>query len=113
MISKRGGDHSRTSDHRLIAKLFSEKGELPTASYDGAADKTPNQGLATSATFDEFVESGWDADGSASAAAGDEGLNAKASFVNGMAVFQMTKKGLIAQASVKGTKYWKDEDLNK
>ena len=50
--------------------------------------------------------------GSASAAAGDEGLNTKASFVNGMAVFQMTKKGLIAQASVKGTKYWKDEDLN-
>lgn len=64
------------------------------------------------ATFDEFVESGWDADGSASAAAGDEGMNTKASFVNGMAIYQMTKKGLIAQASVKGTKYWKDGDLN-
>lgn len=63
-------------------------------------------------TFDNFVESSWDADASASAAAGDEGLNTKASFVNGMVIFQMTEKGLIAQASVKGTKYWKDKTLN-
>jgi lipid-binding SYLF domain-containing protein len=63
-------------------------------------------------TFKSFVESGWDADASGSAAAGQEGMNAKSSFTNGMMVYQMTKKGLIAQASVKGTKYWKDEKLN-
>jgi len=63
-------------------------------------------------TFTNFVESGWDADASASAAAAQEGINAKSSFTDGMMVYQMTKKGLIAQASVKGTKYWQDEDLN-
>jgi lipid-binding SYLF domain-containing protein len=63
-------------------------------------------------TFDTFVEEGWDADASGSAAAGQEGMNAKSSFTNGMMAYQMTKKGLIAQASLKGTKYWKDEDLN-
>jgi lipid-binding SYLF domain-containing protein len=63
-------------------------------------------------TFEAFVETGWDADASGSAAAGQEGLNAKSSFTNGMMVYQMTKKGLIAQASVKGTKYWKDDKLN-
>jgi lipid-binding SYLF domain-containing protein len=63
-------------------------------------------------TFEGFVETGWDADASGSAAAGQEGLNAKSSFTGGMMVYQMTKKGLIAQASVKGTKYWKDEKLN-
>ena len=63
-------------------------------------------------TFTNFVETGWDADASASAAAAQEGINAKSSFTDGMMVYQMTKKGLIAQASVKGTKYWKDDDLN-
>ena len=64
-------------------------------------------------TFESFVETGWDADASGSAAAGQEGINAKSSFTDGMMLYQMTKKGLIAQASVKGTKYWKDEKLNK
>ncbi len=36
----------------------------------------------------------------------------KASFVDGMAVYQFTKAGLIAQASVKGTKYWQADKLN-
>jgi len=63
-------------------------------------------------TFTRFVHSGWDADASASAAAAQEGINAKSSFTNGMMVYQMTKKGLIAQASLKGTKYWKADALN-
>jgi lipid-binding SYLF domain-containing protein len=66
----------------------------------------------TQQRFDQFVNKGWDADASASAAAGTEGANVKASFVDGMAIFQFTKAGLIAQASVKGTKYWKADKLN-
>ncbi len=64
-------------------------------------------------TFRRFVDTGWDADASASAAAAQEGINAKSSFTDGMMVYQMTEKGLIAQAGVKGTKYWKADDLNK
>ncbi len=64
------------------------------------------------ATFTNFVEKGWKADASAQAAAGTEGANATSGFVNGIAVFQITEKGLIASADVTGTKYWKNDKLN-
>ena len=78
--------------------------------------------------FDNFVEKGWEVGAGANAAAGDEGKNAGVSatgkdavaagadttvaFSNGMAVFQMTEKGLMLVADISGTKYWKPEGLN-
>jgi len=63
-------------------------------------------------TFINFVEKGWKADASAQAAAGTEGANATTGFVNGVAVWQITEKGLMASADITGTKYWKNKDLN-
>jgi lipid-binding SYLF domain-containing protein len=63
-------------------------------------------------TFTSFVEKGWQADASAKAAAGTAGANVKTGFVNGMAVYQMTDKGLMASADIAGTKYWKNKKLN-
>jgi len=59
-----------------------------------------------------FVEKGWQADTSAQAAAGDAGANVGASFKDGVALYQMTDKGLMASADITGTKYWKNDDLN-
>jgi len=55
--------------------------------------------------FTRFVEKGWKADASAQAAAGAEGANATTGFVNGIAVWQITDKGLMASADITGTKY--------
>jgi len=63
-------------------------------------------------TFFNFVEKGWKADASAQAAAGDAGANATTGFVNGIAVWQITEKGLMASADISGTKYWKNKKLN-
>lgn len=63
--------------------------------------------------FDNFVEKGWKAEADASAAAGKAGSGAGTAFTNGMATYQITEKGLMAQADIAGTKFWKDEDLNK
>jgi len=63
-------------------------------------------------TFDSFVEKGWKAEAGAEAVAGDDGANAKTAFTNGMAVFQLTEKGLMARADISGTKYWKNDKLN-
>jgi lipid-binding SYLF domain-containing protein len=63
-------------------------------------------------TFTNFVEKGWKADASAQAAAGTEGANATSGFVNGVAVWQITEKGLMASVDITGTKYWKNKDLN-
>jgi lipid-binding SYLF domain-containing protein len=63
-------------------------------------------------TFLNFVDKGWEAGGSASAVAGTAGANAETSFVNGIALFQLTEAGLMLQADVSGTKYWKAKKLN-
>ena len=63
-------------------------------------------------TFDKFVNKGWEAGASANAVAGPAGANAKATFINGMAVYQMTRGGLMLQADISGTKYWKYKKLN-
>jgi len=64
------------------------------------------------ATFDNFVDKGWQADASANAQAGGEGAGAQTGFVNGIAIYQVSDKGLMAAADIAGTKYWKNDKLN-
>ncbi len=66
-----------------------------------------------SRTFRNFVETGWQADATASAVAGQTGAEAKTDFSNGLAIYQITDTGLMAHADIAGTKYWKNNKLNK
>ena len=64
----------------------------------------------------QFVEDGWDASGQADAAAksGKKG-GAFAGAIDvapGIWLYQITEHGLALQATVQGTKYWKDDELN-
>jgi len=63
-------------------------------------------------TFRNFVDKGWKADAEAGAGAGKAGVAAQTGFVNGIAVYQLTDKGLIASADISGTKYWQNDTLN-
>jgi len=65
-----------------------------------------------SQTYDNFVNKGWQADAGATASAGEHSAEAKTGFVNGIAIYQMTEKGLMANADIAGTKYWKNDKLN-
>jgi len=75
----------------------------------------------TQSAFDAFLESGWDFSGQADAAAssgekdeegtgaaGDEALTV----MPGTSIYQITDEGLALQATLQGTKYWKDDELN-
>jgi lipid-binding SYLF domain-containing protein len=64
-------------------------------------------------TFRSFVNQGWQADATASAVAGEAGAEAKTDFTNGLAIFQITDKGLMLHADIAGTKYWKNTKLNR
>jgi lipid-binding SYLF domain-containing protein len=64
-------------------------------------------------TFRNFVDKGWQASAAATAAAGSESAEAATGFINGLAVYQVTEKGLMANADISGTKYWKNDKLNK
>ena len=63
-------------------------------------------------TFQNFVDKGWQADASAQATAGTAGVGGQSGFVNGIAIYQLTDKGLMASADIAGTKYWKNDKLN-
>lgn len=63
-------------------------------------------------TFRSFVDKGWKTDASAQAAAGTEGVGGQTGFVNGIAAYQLTDKGLMASADIAGTKYWQNTKLN-
>jgi lipid-binding SYLF domain-containing protein len=62
--------------------------------------------------LDRFIEGGWNASASAQAAAGQEGVTLTSSFIDGVALFQLTDRGLMAQADVSGTRFWVIDDLN-
>lgn len=66
----------------------------------------------TKEAFYKFVNTGWQADTSANAVAGTAGVNAEATFSKGMAYYQLTEGGLMLQADIAGTKYWKSDKLN-
>jgi len=63
-----------------------------------------------------FINQGWEfgAQTTAAATTGEQGaaLAGAMSVQPGVWMYQMTDKGLAVEATVKGTKYWKDEDLN-
>lgn len=67
-------------------------------------------------TFEKFVESGWEAGAQADAAAkaGEKGGAAAGSITvaPGMDLYQLTEAGLALQATVQGTKYYQDEEIN-
>jgi lipid-binding SYLF domain-containing protein len=62
--------------------------------------------------FSDFIEYGWQAETSATAAAGTKGKAVSASFFHDVAIYQITNKGLMAQADISGTKFWKSKKLN-
>ena len=68
--------------------------------------------MQDSQTFDQFVDKGWQADAGAGAVAGKAGVEVMTDFVNGLAVYQLTESGLMANADIAGTKYWKNKKLN-
>lgn len=72
--------------------------------------------FSTREAFDTFVETGWQAGAQADVAAkgGEKGV-AVAGAIDvgpGVKLYQITENGLALQATIQGTKYWKDEELN-
>ena len=67
-------------------------------------------------TLDKFIESGWDvgAHADAAAKAGESGgaVGGEEDLRSGIDVYSMTESGLALQATIAGTKYWKDDNLN-
>jgi len=72
--------------------------------------------FTTNEAFKKFTESGWEANVQADAAAksGNKGGAASGAITvaPGMDLYQLTEHGLALQATIQGTKYYRDEALN-
>jgi lipid-binding SYLF domain-containing protein len=66
--------------------------------------------------LDDFILKGWDFGGRADAAAkfdttGDA-VGDSESFTQGVEVYQLTKNGIVLQATLQGARFWQDKKLN-
>jgi lipid-binding SYLF domain-containing protein len=72
--------------------------------------------FATQATLTHFINEGWQGGAQADAAAksADKGaaIATAIDVAPGIKLYQLTESGIALQATVQGTKYWKDDDLN-
>lgn len=68
------------------------------------------------AKLEDFVTRGWDFSGEVDATVKSDEKGGKlgdtANLLKGVEVIQLTKSGLVLQATVQGTKYWSDKKLN-
>ena len=126
MASVGGGVGAGLKDLRVIfvftdpkvMKQFMEEGWQFGGGADAAA-KAGETGASAEGTVKSnvsFEDGTVTAGGSTDTRAGAEGkgkAGATAATPGGMQVFQFTESGLALQATVSGTKYWKDSDLNK
>ncbi|MEH6589120.1 MAG: hypothetical protein V7746_02625 [Halioglobus sp.] len=70
----------------------------------------------TVSAMEDFQKEGWDFSGKSdvSAQSDDKGMGTEAALtaIPGTTIYQLTDAGLALQATLQGTKFWKDEDLN-
>jgi hypothetical protein len=122
MASVGGGLGAGLKDLRVIfvftdpkvMKQFMEEGWQFGGQADAAA-KAGETGASAEGTVKgnvSFEEGTVTAGGSTDTRSGSESKGT-AAMPGGMQVYQFTESGLALQATVSGTKYWKDSDLNK
>jgi lipid-binding SYLF domain-containing protein len=107
-----GVAHNKNTGEDIFMKMFSAGAGVGI----GVKDFRGIFIFTTQEAFDVFVSEGWQAGAQADAAAkSDEEGEAMAMAIDvgpGIKLYQITAKGLALQATIQGTKYWKDEDLN-
>ncbi|MDT8399476.1 MAG: YSC84-related protein [Pseudomonadales bacterium] len=110
-----GGGRGVVRDNRTGLDTFMKMGELGVGLGLGIKDFRIVMVYHTAEVLERFKEYGFafSAQGDAAATIGDQGgaLGGEAPVEN-ITVYQITENGLALQITVKGTKFWLDEDLN-
>ncbi len=110
-----GGGHGVVHNNATGANTFMKMGEVGIGLGAGVKDYRVIFVFHDSETMNDFITKGWEFGGQADAAAkaGDKGAAVGGEAVlDRVTVYQITESGLALQATVKGTKYWLDDELN-
>jgi lipid-binding SYLF domain-containing protein len=112
--TERGGGILRDNvkDQDVYMKMFSAGGGWGMGVKDFALIFV----FHTQEAMDLFQDEGWDFSGQAEAGAQSGGkgggTETAVTVVPGTSIYQLTEAGLALQATLKGTKFWRDEELN-
>jgi lipid-binding SYLF domain-containing protein len=111
-----GGGKGLAASNKTKKETFMKMIELQTGIGLGVKKFSVIFVFETEQRLNGFINQGWEFGGQATAAAKieDEGgsLQGAMAVSPGVWMFQLTDAGLAAELTVKGTKYYKDDDLN-
>ncbi|MDY6879636.1 MAG: hypothetical protein V2J25_10035 [Desulfatiglans sp.] len=110
-----GGGYGVVKDSVTGKHTYMKMGEFGIGLGLGAKDFRAVFIFNDKNTLNKFIYSGWQFGGHADAAAkaSDKGGAVGGEvLLDNITIYQLTESGLALQATVKGTKYWKDDSLN-
>lgn len=110
-----GGGYGVVKNNKTGKYTYMKMGEVGVGLGLGAKDFLIVLIFHSAASMNRFIKDGWEfgAQADAAAKANEKGkaIGGEATIDN-ITIYQLTKAGLALQATVKGTKYWKDDSLN-
>ena len=115
ILASFGGGFGVVRNNATGADTFMKMGEIGVGLGAGVKDYRLVFVFHDAQTMQHFVDKGWAFGGQADAAAkaGEQGAAVGGeAILDDVTVYQLTESGLALQATVKGTKYWKDTTLN-
>jgi lipid-binding SYLF domain-containing protein len=116
LVAGGGSGKGLAVDNKTRKEVFMRMKEVQAGLGFGAKKFTLVWVFATKDKLNQFINSGWEGGGQATAAAktkdGGGALQGAVPMGEGVWLYQLTDKGLALELTVKGTKYYKDDDLN-
>lgn len=110
-----GTGYGVVNNNMTGAKTYMNMAEGGVGLGLGAKDYRVVMVFHTQKAMSYFIENGWTVGGNADVAAkaGNKGASAEGEgYLGNVTVYTMTESGLTLQATVKGTKFWVDKELN-
>jgi lipid-binding SYLF domain-containing protein len=115
VLASFGGGFGIVRDNATGKDTYMRMGEVGVGFGMGVKDFRAVFVFHDRATLDRFIDVGWEfgAHADAAARAGEMGGAVGGEIlVNNITIYQITEAGLALQATVKGTRYWRDRALN-
>ncbi|MFT4861067.1 MAG: lipid-binding SYLF domain-containing protein [Pseudohongiellaceae bacterium] len=110
-----GGGYGIVHDNQSGADTYMRMGEVGIGIGAGIKDFRAVFVFHNEAALQRFMDIGLSVGGQADAAAKAGDLGAAVggeALIDNVSVYQLTQSGLALQATIKGTRYWHDSDLN-
>jgi lipid-binding SYLF domain-containing protein len=115
ILASFGGGHGVVKDNRSGRHTYMKMGEVGLGFGAGVKDFRAVFVFHKASAMQRFIDHGWafGAQADAAAKASDKGgALAGELTVDDITIYQLTESGLALQATLKGTKFWKDNSLN-